>query len=87
MKKDDAMDSLSRAGQMINEVNTNVWVTALNPTHYGWGKSVASVLAIPVLSAASVGQLVSEAVVRQLPSDVFDRLTNFGQTTKDEDAK
>lgn len=87
MKKEDAVESLERAGLTINEVNTRVWTMALNPTHYGWGKSLASVVAIPVLSAASVGQMVSEAVVRQISPGVFDQLSDFGQPKRDDDGK
>jgi len=85
VKKDEAVESLERAGQTINDVNTQVWTMALNPTHYGWGRSLASIVAIPVLSAASVGHMVSEAVVRQISPDVFDQVSNLGQTKKKDD--
>jgi hypothetical protein len=84
VKKEEAVESIERAGQMINEVNTQVWTTALNPTHYGWAKSIASVAVIPVLSAAQLGHMVSEAVVRQVSPNVFDSLSNLGQTKKDD---
>jgi hypothetical protein len=88
VKKEEAVESIEQAGRTINDVNGQVWTMALNPTHYGWGKSIASIAAIPVLSAASVGQMVSEAVVRQISPNVFDQLSNFGQTKpKDDDSK
>jgi hypothetical protein len=87
VKKEDAVDSLERAGHMINDVNARIWNVALHPTEYGWPQSIASIAAIPVLSAASVGQLVSEAVVRQISPSVFDQLSNFGQSKKDDDEK
>lgn len=85
MKKEDAVESIAQAGRTINDVNTQVWTVALNPTHYGWGKSIASIAAIPVLSTASLGQMVSEAVVRQISPGVFDSISNFGQSKKDDD--
>ena len=85
MKKDEAVESVERAGHMINDVNARIWNMALNPTQYGWASSLASIAAIPVLSAASVGQLVSEAVVRQVSPAVFDQLPNFGQSKKKDD--
>ena len=77
MKKEDAVEQLDRAGHMITDLNAKVWNTALNPTEFGWGSSVASIVAIPVLSAASIGQLVSAAVVRQISPSVFDTLSNL----------
>ena len=87
VKKEEAVESLERAGAAINDINGRIWNVALNPTHYGWAQSIASIAAIPVLSAASIGQLVSEAVVRQISPDVFDRVSNFGQSKKDDDGK
>ena len=87
MKKEDAVETIEQAGRTINEANTQVWTMALNPTHYGWGKSIASIAAIPVLSTASLGQMVSEAVVRQISPNVFDTISNFGQPKKDDDKK
>ena len=87
LKKEEAVENVERAGQMINDVNARVWSTALNPTQYGWASSLASIAAIPVLSAASLGQMVSEAVVKQISPNVFDRLSNFGQSGKDDGGK
>ena len=85
MKKEEAVAGIEDAGRTINEVNTQVWSMALNPTHYGWGKSIASIAAIPVLSAAQLGQMVSEAVVRQISPSVFEQVSNFGQSKKKDD--
>jgi hypothetical protein len=85
VKKEEAVASIEEAGRTIQEVNAQIWSTALNPTHYGWGKSIASIAAIPVLSAASVGQMVSEAVVRQISPAVFDQVSNFARPTKKDD--
>lgn len=87
LKKEEAVENVERAGQMINDVNARVWSTALNPTQYGWASSLASIAAIPVLSAASLGQMVSEAVVKQISPNVFDRLSNFGQSGKGDGGK
>jgi hypothetical protein len=54
----------------------------LHPTEYGWPSSIASAAAIPVLSAASLGHMVGSAVVQQLPSDLFDSISNFGKPKK-----
>ena len=75
MKKDDAVQSLEQAGEAINDLYTRAWATALYPTQHGWGPSIASMVAIPVLSMASLGRLVSSAVVQQVPSEVFDKLS------------
>jgi hypothetical protein len=80
VKKHEAVEGLERAGQTINEVNARVWAVALNPTEYGVLPSLASIVAIPVLSMASVGQLVSHAVVRQIPDSVVEGITSFGQS-------
>lgn len=77
MKKEDAVDSIDRAGETIHEVNARVWNTALNPTQYGWGSSIASIVAIPVLNFAVLGHLVSSAVVNQISPTVFDTLSNL----------
>jgi hypothetical protein len=81
VKKEDAVEGLERAGQTINDVNARVWDTALHPTQYGWGYSLASIAAIPVLSAASLGHLVSYAVVSQISPSVFDKLSNLSGDT------
>lgn len=83
MKKADAVESIDRAGQTISDLNVRVWTTALNPTRYGWGPSLASIVAIPVLSFASVGQLVSSAVVDQISPSVFDKLPNLSPDKDD----
>jgi hypothetical protein len=83
MKKEDAVESIARAGHTINDLNVRVWTTALNPTHYGWGYSLASIAAIPVLSMASVGQLVSSAVVNQISPSVFEKLPDLSPPPKD----
>ena len=77
MKKQDAMDSLERAGATINETNARIWATALNPTQYGWVSSIASIAAIPVLSTASLGHMVGSAVVSQISPSVFDSLSKL----------
>ena len=77
MKKDDAVDKLDRAGHAINDLNASAWNTALNPTRYGWVSSIFSAATIPILSAASIGQLVGSAVVKQINPDTFERLTEL----------
>jgi pyridoxal biosynthesis lyase PdxS len=79
VKKEEAVESLERAGHTINGLYMRAWDTALHPTDHGWPSSIASAAAIPVLSAASIGQMVGSAVVQQLPSDLFDKLSNFGK--------
>jgi hypothetical protein len=82
MKKEEAVESVERAGQAINGLYERAWDTALHPTEYGWPSSIASAAAIPVLSAASLGHMVGSAVVQQLPSDLFDSISNFGKPKK-----
>jgi len=82
MKKEEAVESVERAGQTINGLYVRAWDTALHPTEYGWPSSIASAAAIPVLSAASLGHMVGSAVVQQLPSDLFDSISNFGKPKK-----
>lgn len=77
MKKDDAVDRLDRAGNKINDLNATAWNVALNPTRHGWASSIFSAATIPILSAASIGQLVGSAVVKQINPDTFERLTGF----------
>jgi hypothetical protein len=79
MKKEEAVESLERAGSAIGELYTRAWGTALYPTQHGWGTSIACMVAIPVLSMASLGHLVTSAVVQQLPADVFDTISNVGK--------
>jgi len=83
MKKDDVVDKLDRAGNAINSLNASAWNTALHPTRYGWASSILSIASIPVLSAASIGHLVSSAVVSQINPDTFERLTGLPGSTPD----
>jgi hypothetical protein len=78
MKKADAVDQLERAGTTIHSLNASAWNTALHPTKYGWLSSALSVVSIPVLSAASLGHVVSSAVVNQINPDTFERITTLG---------
>jgi hypothetical protein len=75
VRKDEAVQNLEQAGEAINDLYSRAWATALYPTHHGWGASIASIVAIPVLSMASIGRLVSSAVVQQVPEKVFDTLS------------
>lgn len=84
MKKDDALDKLDRAGFTINDLNTRAWNTALNPQSNGWASSILSLATIPVLSAASIGHLVSSAVLRQIDPKTFERITEFPDKGKKE---
>lgn len=79
MKKEDAVEGIERAGQQIRDLYSRAWATALYPTQHGWIASLGSIAAIPVLSTASLGQMVSAAVVHQVPAEVFDRLPDFGK--------
>lgn len=80
MKKGDALDKLDRAGETISGLYVSAWNTALNPTRYGWGSSLLSVVSIPVLSAASIGHLVGSSVVKQIGDDTFEKITSFPET-------
>ena len=82
MKKEEAVESIEKAGYTINGLYVRAWDTALHPTEHGWASSIASAATIPVLSAASLGQMVGSAVVQQLPSDLFDSISNFGKPKK-----
>jgi hypothetical protein len=82
MKKEEAVESVERAGQTINGLYVRAWDTALHPTEHGWPTSIASAAVIPVLSAASLGHMVGSAVVQQLPSNLFDSISNFGKPNK-----
>jgi hypothetical protein len=77
VKKDDAMNKLNGAGHAINDLNASAWNTALHPTRYGWVSSIFSIASIPVLSAASIGQMVTSAVVSQITPETFERVTGF----------
>ena len=83
MKKEEALETIERAGNTINEMHTRAWSTALYPTEHGWGPSIASIVAIPVLSLASIGHLVGSAVVQQIPSEVFDKVSDFAKPKSD----
>ncbi len=78
MKKDDALNKLDAAGNQIQTMYGSAWNTALNPTSYGWGKSLIGVVSIPVLSFASLGHMVGAAVVRQVNDDTFEKITTLG---------
>ncbi|HEU4996983.1 MAG TPA: hypothetical protein VFT29_19330 [Gemmatimonadaceae bacterium] len=78
MKKHEAEEKLDRAGEKIHGLSASAWNTALHPTTYGWVRSIASIASIPVLSAASVGHLVTSAVVKQIEPDTFEKMTNLG---------
>ena len=78
MKKEDAQDQLERAGNKIHGLYASAWNTALNPTQYGWGSSIFSLASIPVLSAASIGHMVTSAVTNQINSDTFEKITTLG---------
>jgi hypothetical protein len=79
MKKEEAVENLDRAGETISGFYVRAWDNALHPTEVGWATSIASIAAIPVLSAASIGQMVSAAVVKQVSPNVFDTISNFGK--------
>jgi hypothetical protein len=87
MKKEEVILSLDRAGHTINDLNGRVWNTALHPTQYGWASSLASVAAIPILNAASLGHMVSSAVIEQVSPSVFDKLSSFMPGSNSEDSK
>lgn len=83
MKKEDAQSQLNRAGEEINNLNASAWNTALNPTQYGWAKSLVSIVTIPALSAASVGHLITAAVVNQVDANTFEKITTLGAKPDD----
>ena len=78
MKKEDAVSAIERAGETIGELNARVWSTALNPSEHGWGQSLLSIAAIPIVNAASIGQLVTSVIVKEVPASVFDTVSNLG---------
>ena len=84
MKKDDALNRLDRAGETINDLSANAWNTALHPTQHGWISSIVSIATIPVLSAASIGHMVTSAVVSQVDADTFERITTLGREPGDQ---
>jgi hypothetical protein len=81
MKKHDVVEKLDRAGEKISGLHANAWNVALNPTHNGWASSIFSAATIPILSAASIGQMVGAAIVKQINPDTFERLT--GESPRD----
>jgi pyridoxal biosynthesis lyase PdxS len=87
MKKEDAVSRLNHAGEKINDLNANAWITALNPTRYGWVSSLVGVVSIPVLSAAQIGHLVTSAVVDQVDPDTFERITTLGREPRDDEKR
>ena len=78
MKKEDAVNKLENAGNKINGLYGSAWNTALHPTRYGWASSILSIASIPVLSAASIGHMVTTAVTNQINPDTFEKLTSLG---------
>ena len=82
MKKDDAVDKLDRAGDTIHGLNASAWNTALNPDRYGWGATIFSIASMPVLSAASLGHMVTAAVVKKMNPDTFEKITGIGGSDK-----
>lgn len=77
MKKHEAVEELDRIGEKINGLHASAWNTALHPTHHGWAKSIVSAASIPVLSFASIGQMVGSAVVRQVSPELIEKVTEF----------
>jgi hypothetical protein len=73
MKKEEAVENLERAGETISGFYVRAWDNALHPTEVGWATSIASMAAIPVLSAA---------VVKQVSPNVFDTISNLGKPKK-----
>ena len=78
MRKEDAVNKLENAGQKINSLYGSAWNTALHPTRYGWASSILSIASIPVLSAASIGHMVTSAVTSQISPDTFEKITTLG---------
>lgn len=83
MKKEDAVNKLERAGNQIQDLHASAWNTALHPTKYGWGSSIFSLATIPVLSAASIGHLVTQAVTNQINPETFEKITTLGAKPDD----
>jgi hypothetical protein len=80
VKKEEAVEAVERAGLTIHDLNARVWTTALNPREHGWGQSLLSIAAIPIVNAASIGQLVTSVIVKEVPSSVFETVSNLGNT-------
>jgi hypothetical protein len=83
MKKHEAVDAIDQAGQTIHDLNARAWTTALNPTQNGWGPALLGVVAIPVMNLASIGHLVTSAVVRQVSPGVIETVTELGRKKDD----
>ena len=83
MKKEDAVAAIDRFGEEIHDLNARVWTTALNPSTHGWGSSLLSVAAIPVVNAATIGQLITSVIVKEVPPGVFDTVSNIGSPKKE----
>ena len=83
MKKDEAISAIDRVGETINDLNARVWSTAFNPSEHGWGQSLLSIAAIPIVNAASIGQLVTSVIVKEVPESVFDSVSNLGGGKKE----
>lgn len=78
MKKSDAVEALDNVGRTIGDVNARMWSTALSPSEHGIGASLLSVAAIPIVSTAAFGQMLTSVVVREIPEGVFDSVSNLG---------
>ena len=87
MKKDEALDKLQVAGSTIQNLNASAWNTALHPTRYGWASSIFSIASIPVLSAASIGHMVTSAVTNQINPDTFEKITTLGASPPGDEKK
>jgi hypothetical protein len=83
VKKDEAISAIDRVGETINDLNARVWSTAFNPSEHGWGQSLLSIAAIPIVNAATIGQLVTSVIVKEVPESVFDTVSNLGGGKKD----
>lgn len=82
MKKEDAVENVERAGEQIHEIYGRILTVALNPSEHGWPASIASIAAIPVLSTASFGHMVTNAAVRQISPRIFDLLPDIGGSNR-----
>lgn len=74
MKKQDAVETVENVSNTIHGVNSQMWMTALNPSQNGWGASLLSAAAIPITNMASLGALVANIVVKEVPDSVFEKL-------------
>lgn len=78
MKKEDAVGAIETVGHTIHDLNDRVWTTALNPSTNGWGPSLLSIAAIPIVNAASIGHFVTSVIVNEVPPSVFDTVSKLG---------